>query len=877
MIWFKRFVFFVILLVLLALGTVVFVSWKYSEDLKAFAVDSIRSVLITETEFDEDVVVSFWSDFPLVAVEISDIRITDSFGTDTLLMLDKGFVQFDLIKLIQNKITIEGIRVTNGFIHLRRNSKDEWNFRVWKQPESNGETKTDFSIEVLVLENVHLDYDDRMIDLNIQYRSDKSKIKGRFTNDNQRLGLSLKGFMESLTTTGAQRIVNLPLELTGLLNINNKDRIYTIETGNAVLASNEMVVNAEWKSIEGGTNMEMQVHAGNIEPAGLLPLVWPQMPPNIQKLNIEGSSDIIFSLNGPFKLNSGPTLDATIRMRDGSLLFQNTDVTNLNFEGKLFMEDIKRSKAMKITFSQFSLNTPSGTVQGSGSLTDLTDPSLKLKSKGKTRLEEFTRVAQIQDEMTAAGDMSWSIDFSGPLGKDFNTKVNELKQMSWSGSLSLQNSSLNFNNGIPPLTGFNANISMNQGKTAITQCNGNLGHLEFEGNVEIARLKQILTDENASVVVAGNVQVKELNVSKLPDEWKFESESGTSTERAIQIEVSAGFDKVVYHDFTATNMSGNVNMKNNRVDVTELKFNALGGRIKSDISYLPVASGYLLSLDSELFNIDMSRTLREWNEFGQSSITSSNLKGTANATLEADVYLDGNYQVLMDKLRVEADVEVGGGELIEFEPLLAMSRFIDVEELNRVQFDTLRNQLSIRNSKLIIPRMSVASSVLDVQVFGEHGFDQEMDYHVNLLLTDLLRRKQKKAKTFDGHEIIDEKGKTRLFLWIRGRPGDLKVGFDKREVSKKLKDDFKKEGQTIKQLFKEEFGGKKESKEETEGSVEFRLEDNGIFDQQKEEEKSVETDQPDSKPKKKKKKKGFFSTEEDETETEGGFEIEFDP
>jgi hypothetical protein len=340
--------------------------------------------------------------------------------------------------------------------------------------------------------------------------------------------------------------------------------------------------------------------------------------------------------------------------------------------------------------------------------------------------------------------------------------------------------------------------------------------------------------------------------------------------------VSAGFDKVVYNDFTATDMSGNVNMKNNRVDVTELKFNALGGRIRSDISYSPVASGYLLSLDSDLRNIDMSRTLREWNEFGQASITSSNLKGTANATLEADVYLDGNYQVLMDKLRVEAGVEVGGGELIEFEPLLAMSRFIDVEELNSVQFDTLRNQLSIRNSKIIIPRMSVASSVLDVQVFGEHGFDQDMDYHVNLLLTDLLRRKQKKTKTFDGHEIIDEKGKTRLFLWIRGRPGDLKVGFDKREVSKKLKEDFKKEGQTIKQLFKEEFGGNKKSKEETEESVEFRLEDNGIFEET-DEKNTEQPDQNESEPKKKKKKKGFFSTEEDETESEGGFEIEFDP
>ncbi|MCB9192343.1 MAG: hypothetical protein H6602_11815 [Flavobacteriales bacterium] len=873
--WIKRTLFFILLLALLMLGAATFITWKYSDDLKAFAVQSIRDVMITETEFNEDVVVSVWSDFPLVAVEISDIRITDSFGTDTLLMLDKGFVQFDLIKLIQNKITIEGIRATDGFIKLRRNAENEWNFRVWKQPERDDNAKTDFSIEVLVLENVHLDYDDRMIDLNIQYRSDKSKIKGRFTNDNQRLGLSLNGFMESLTTAGDQRIVGLPLQLAGLLNINNKDRIYTIETGNAILAGNEMVVNAEWKSIEGGTNMEMKVHAGNIEPAGLIPLVWPQMPENIKNLNIEGNSDIIFTLNGPFKLDAGPKLDATIRMRNGSLVFQNTNVTDLNFEGKLLMEDIKRSKAMRIVFDQFSLKTPSGNVEGSGSLTDLTNPTLKLKTKGRTRLEEFTRVAQIEDEMKASGDMSWNIEFSGPLGKDFNTTVNELKQMTWSGSISLQNSALDFNNGIPPLTDFSANVSMNQGKTAITQCSGNLGHLAFDGNIDIAQLKQILTDEKAAVNVVGNIHVKELNVSQLPEEWKFESESGSNSERAVQMQVQAAFDKVIYNDFTATNMSGNVNMNNNRVDITGLKFSALGGIIRSDLSYSPAASGYILDIDADLRNIDMSRTLKEWNEFGQKTITSSNLKSTANATLEADIYLDKNHNLIMDQLRVEADVEVGGGELIEFEPLLAMSKFIDVEELNRVQFDTLRNQLSIRNNKLVIPRMSVSSSILNVQVFGEHGFNQDMDYHVNLLLTDLLRRKQKKTKTFDGHEIIDEKGKTRLFLWIRGRPGDLKVGFDKREVKQKMKEDLKKEGQTIKQLFKEEFGGSKSDKNETEEeSIQFKLEDNGVYQESERDNEKPTEEKPEPK---KKKKKGLFSTEEEETETEGGFEIEFDP
>jgi hypothetical protein len=216
-------------------------------------------------------------------------------------------------------------------------------------------------------------------------------------------------------------------------------------------------------------------------------------------------------------------------------------------------------------------------------------------------------------------------------------------------------------------------------------------------------------------------------------------------------------------------------------------------------------------------------------------------------------------------------VEVTGGELIQFEPLLALSKFISVEELNNVRFDTLRNQISISDSRLTIPRMMVSSNILNVEVFGQHGFDQEMDYHVNLLLNDLLRRKAKRQETFDGHEIIDERGRTRLFLWVRGKPGDIKIGFDKKEVRKKLKDDLKEEGKSLKQLFKEEFGGGTSTTKE-ENAVQFRLEE--------------ETDQKptDVAPSEKagtkdksKKKKGLLTKEPETDETEGGFEIEFEP
>lgn len=877
MIWFKRILTLLFSLVVLLIATTIFVYWKYADDMKEYALETVRSTIVTEAEFNEDVVVSFWSDFPRVAVEIRDIRIQDSFKSDTLLSVQKAFVQFDALKLIQNNITIEGIRVTDGFLRLKRNESDQWNFKVWKVPETkNDQVKTDFSIEILTLENIHLDYDDRTIDLNIQFLSVKSKIKGRFTDENQRLGLSLNGHLERLTTIGADRVVELPLKLAGALDINSKEKVYTIGTGNAILANNEMVFNTEWKTVDYGTDIDLQVHAGNIEPSEILPHVWPQMPQNIRNLKLKGRSDIIFSLSGPFTKTAGPKLEATIRMRDGGIVFQKTNVSELNFESKLLMEDIKRSKAMRINFDTFSLKTPKGKVEGSGTLTDLSNPQLKLKTKGNSRLEELIVVANIQDDVQANGGISWNIDFEGPLGRDFNTTIEELKKMNWSGSLSLSESELQFNTGIPKLSSFNANIAMNMGKTSVTQCSGTIGHLEFDGELDIAKLKQILTDSSSEIALNGNAHIKELDIAKLPTEWKFESENtSSSTSRDISIRVNTSVDRINYKDFSATSVTGDISMQNNRVDVSDLRFKALGGHVSTTLSYAPSAKGFLLSLDGNLKNIDMSRTLSEWNNFGQRSITSENLEGIASANLEADIYLTEGYDILKNKLRVEADIQVTGGKLIQFEPLLAMSRFIDVDELNHVKFDTLRNQLSIRNNKLFIPRMTVASSILNVDVFGEHGFDQEMDYHVNLLLNDLIRRKAKKQRTFDGHEILDEKGKTRLFLWIRGRPGDLKVGYDKKEVRKKINADLKKEGQTIKKLFRDEFGGKNSSEEPEEETIQFRLEDDGLENEERD--RSTSSNPSEEKPKKKKKKRGLFSSEPEEQETEGGFEIEFDP
>ncbi len=850
------------------------ITWRYSDTIKQYALDAVKNNITTKVSFNEHVDFTLLKDFPMVSVEIKDLIIQDSFKTDTLLDVKKAFVQFDIFKIIRNEIVVEGIRLEDGFVRVKRNSASKWNFDVWdKEAASDPSAKTDFSIEVLTLQQIQLVYDDRVIDLNVQFYSERSKLKGRFTDDVTKIAVNLNGFLQELSTAGDKRISELPLSLAASLNINTLKRVYTIELGNVILAGNEMVIDAEWKQTDGITLFDLKLNAEKIEPFVLLPHLWPQMPENIRMLQLKGEADLNLTLNGPFTKTQGPQLNATVSMSNGGLLFQEVNVSDLNFNGTLFMQDIKRSKAMQIKFDSFDLKTPQGTVSGKAVLTDLSQPKLRLNCTGASRLEEVIAVAGIANEMQGSGNISWTIVFEGPLGTDFHTTVNELKQMNWSGTVLLDDVDVKFNGGIPQIQDLKTTVNMRSGKTSITKCSGQIGHLMFDGEMDVARLRELLSEPDTKVELTGSIHFGELDIRKLPEEWQF-SKTGNDKEsapRQVSINVSTSIDKVIYNDFSATEVAGKMTVNNQELIVTGLTFNALDGKISSELNYSPVGTGSVLRINAKLRNIDMSRALAEWNNFGQKTITSKNLKGRASAILNAEIPLDKDNQVIRDGLKVLTDVEVTGGELIQFEPLLALSKFISVEELNNVRFDTLRNQISISDSRLTIPRMMVSSNILNVEVFGQHGFDQEMDYHVNLLLNDLLRRKAKRQETFDGHEIIDERGRTRLFLWVRGKPGDIKIGFDKKEVRKKLKDDLKEEGKSLKQLFKEEFGGGTSTTKE-ENAVQFRLEE--------------ETDQKptDVAPSEKagtkdksKKKKGLLTKEPETDETEGGFEIEFEP
>jgi hypothetical protein len=129
-----------------------------------------------------------------------------------------------------------------------------------------------------------------------------------------------------------------------------------------------------------------------------------------------------------------------------------------------------------------------------------------------------------------------------------------------------------------------------------------------------------------------------------------------------------------------------------------------------------------------------------------------------------------------------------------------------VPDLNHIRFSTLTNTVSIADRKLSIPMMEINSSALNISGSGVHDFDNNIDYHLRLLMSDVLGKKVKQNSDEFGEIADDGLGRTQLFLGMKGTVDNPKFTYDRKAVAEKVKGDIKAEKQNLKAMLKSEFG-----------------------------------------------------------------------
>ena len=195
--------------------------------------------------------------------------------------------------------------------------------------------------------------------------------------------------------------------------------------------------------------------------------------------------------------------------------------------------------------------------------------------------------------------------------------------------------------------------------------------------------------------------------------------------------------------------------------------------------------------------------------FGQTFILDKHLKGLVNANITVSSEWNNKLELDQEKLIATCSMQINNGELINFEPMFQLSKYIALDELKHIKFASLTNEILIKNRKVIIPHMLINSSAFNIEISGEHTFDNVIDYKLKVLLSEVLSNKAKKTKKENeefGYIEDDGLGYTSLFLSIKGTVDDYKISYDTKMVKEHIKENMKNEKENLKKILNEEFG-----------------------------------------------------------------------
>ncbi|MCU0418089.1 MAG: membrane biogenesis protein [Cyclobacteriaceae bacterium] len=196
-----------------------------------------------------------------------------------------------------------------------------------------------------------------------------------------------------------------------------------------------------------------------------------------------------------------------------------------------------------------------------------------------------------------------------------------------------------------------------------------------------------------------------------------------------------------------------------------------------------------------LRHVDLDQLLFKFENFGQDHVVSENLHGKLTAFITGHVRMHTDLVPVLDDSELHMDVQVVGGRLDNYTALEALSDYFGDKNLRRVQFDTLRNRLDLKDGTLSIPAMTINSTLGFIEIAGTQDLNQNMEYFVRVpwrLVTQAASQKLFGRKTEevdpDQVDVIQYRDQHRnarfLNLKITGKGSDFSVSLGKKRDSR---------------------------------------------------------------------------------------------
>lgn len=815
--WLKKIILIIVVLLLIAFGGIGTYALLNEDRLTAELIKRVNETINTKISYGK-VGLSVIRTFPNITVNFTDILISPSpyydktqfshEDNDTLFYASSLSVSISIPSLVTGNVAVRSVSVRDGEINLLTDKRGDINYEVFTS-EKKGNGKS-IKLKNISARNLMTVWCDRSSETRISAGISDVSLGGEIFKSGIFLNASARVEIDSVNIKGL-KVTNIPLSAD--IRMRKSDISLSVAKGSLAIGDLKFDVdgNINFKSF----NVDLAVSGRKINIASVFSMLPDRFRSMAGNFSPAGIVDFSCTVKGPYGKAGNPHLEILYNLTGGRLSHSISGfrVNNLEFRGGINNGRLNAPESFQCTVDNLSATYGSSRLKGSFMLNSLVRPHVTLALDGDLNFDDLGRLIGTGLIHDQSGTVKAAVKLSGIIPENSGSNIALIASLN-------PDISLLFNNFGIAFTGTGYSIKDASGKLKI---NDGL----IADNLSLTIMDQRLTlngnASNFTAWLAGKPERMEITGSISADRFITAAFTGNNNDTAVNNNAGFNFfpagitanirlsaDSVIWKNFRASDFTGDLEYRPFVFTVRNVSADAIDGKLTGELMLgKQKAGGYISKSTLHASGIDIKKAFASFNNFGQTFISSDNLKGSLTGNITVLASLDSVFNIMQPSVVAESHLMVTNGRLVNFPPAESLSSYLDLDELRDISFSSMENDLFINNRIVSIPKMLINSSAVNFTVYGTHNFNGDYTYHVRLLLSEVLSRKARERNRSDssfGRVQVDGTGKATIPLKIEGRGDITDVSYDFGQAQDNIRNDIALEKQTLKGILNEEYG-----------------------------------------------------------------------
>jgi len=762
---------------------------------------------------------SFLRRFPRATLDLKNVLVhsspgfdRSSFGkmdTDTLLAARSVIMEFRLMDIIRGHYNIGRIGVRNGSLRILTDTSGGVNYEIRSVKTSSSDNDLIINLESINVTDVRALYNNRATELIISGMMDNGRLKSKISGDNidftGRGNLTIDLF--SLYNFNIRSSIRSEIDV----DLNSSEKGIRFDKSTLILDKNKFGIEG---SVSANNLLDLSLTGDNINLTDIKKYLPPKVLDKLRFYNPTGILNIESKIKGEASRTTNPGIEISFTVNNGRATYGSSSLAlkDVSFMG-LFSNGTKTDPSTSsLKINNFRGTLGSSLYSGSLTITDFRAIKTNIELKGKVIPSEVKEFFGLKEISSPEGSVILDLRMSGLVPRKEKYSISDFLALDTKALMVFDSFGAGFRNYNIRIENMTGNLSVSDNVVA-RDLQFLLNEQDIKLNGTFSRLTEWLSGKPVIMTVKASIISAGIDAgSFLPEknEKNITTDKPFSLPEDIILDLSFDLGKLKYKSLDAENVRGKMNYKPRVMTFNSVSLNSLDGNISGDGFLAQNADkSYMLKGNYNVNSINVKKTFSVFNNFGQDFIKDENLEGILSGSLTILIPMDQHFRPSLKALTAEGKYILKNGALVNFEPVKELSEFIDISELENIRFEELANDFFIRNNALYIPQMDVRSSAADLSVNGRHGFDNDYEYHVKILLSEILSKKIPKPRpntTEFGAVNDDGLGRTSLLLRIEDNGDNVKVGYDVKAAGTQVRNEIKKEKQTLRTILNEEYG-----------------------------------------------------------------------